>query len=506
MAILPFSAQRIQGQIRQIETQTASFEQDVDAHCSATALIPTVFQAEALHRNVYETFSLVQRQIQFVKDQTGAVLTSPEVQHDYEEALILFTSISDFVERTDRAFKRFTDSLLTKCPVAKIEYGRSLVEAKERSNLNDYESMRKVRGDGNCFVSGLCTLFLETLIKEKRFDAFIETVFNCETGRNFPELQKAVVNTLLNIKECPSQLENVLKDNQKMLPLVAFFRRLAADEMKKYRNDFEDPYRAVLKFEFDIKNIDSRAFDDLVNEYTIGMGHDFSHPSIQALCRRLNFNIFILNVRSQQPLMKILSQGEPKGVLCRNGAHYFVLYPSERAAPREIATTYKVPFGRHALYIRGEIHPDMSWEKGLPLTNFHGDVWQLFSEQPLRDGPYKFLIDNEHWEKGPNHQVVQGKLDGVNPQFDLPPDFYATRVTIKCNVNGNKLFIRGNGAGLNWDKGVELRRMNDDSWVWETGESFENVEFKILLDDKHWENGENRQIECGEKQAFTPKF
>ena len=258
------------------------------------------------------------------------------------------------------------------------------------------------------------------------------------------------------------------------------------------------------------------------------MGQDFSHPSIQALCRRLNFNVFILNVHSADPLLKILDNGEPKGLLCRNGAHYFVLYPTERAVPAaaapqparvtpvapapqpvrgptDIAITCKVPFG-HALYVRGNIHPGMSWEKGIPLINVHGDEWHIHFDRPLRDGEYKFLIDDEHWAKGANHQIAQGKLNGVSPQFDLPSDFYATRLTIKCKAEGNQLFIRGNGGGLSWDKGVELRRVNDDTWVWETGELFEDVEFKILLGDR-WEIiDQNHQVEWGQKQEFTPKF
>lgn len=551
MAILPFSAQRIEQQINGIEAQTVKFEQEISAHCNATTLVTTVPQAEALHRNVTDAFNRVKRQIETVRERTGAELhakkqqdeqdaargipTRPEVRQEYDIALLLFTNISDLVERTDRSFKRFTDSLLTRCPTAKIEYGRPLVETKEPSNidtnnpriqavLNNYATMRKVRGDGNCFVSGFCTLLLETLIKEGRFHAFFEDIFNCRTGDRVPELREAVMNILLNIQEYPSQLENVLKDNQKMLSLVAFFRHLAADEMKSHKNDYEAFYRGVLEHEFNVKNVEKRSFESLVDEYTIGMGHDFCHPSIQALCRRLNFNVFVVDVRSANPVINILEKGEPKGVLCRNGAHYFVLYPAERAAPAapaiqppklapqpvrgplDISTTCKVPFG-HTLFVRGEIHPEMSWEKGIPLVNVHGDVWQLFSDRPLRDGAYKFLIDNEHWEKGPDRQIAQGRLEGVNPQFDLPSDFYATRITIKSNVNGNKLFIRGNGAGLSWDKGVELRRVNDDTWVWDTGELFENVEFKILLDDARWETiDQNRQIEWGQKQDFTPKF
>ncbi len=567
MAILAFSAQRIQGQIRQIEEQTLRFEKDIDAHCNATALVDSVPSAEALHRRVTDSFNRVKTQIETVRAQTGAELqakkeqdekdaargipTRPEVRREYDAALIPFTSISDLILRTEQAFTRFTDSLLTRYPTAKIEYGRAIIEAKEPANidtnnqrilglLNNYATMRKIRGDGNCFVSGFCTLFLETLIKENRFNAFYDEFFNDRTGDRIPELRQNIMNILLNIQEYPGQLENVLKDNQKMLCLIAFFRHLAADEMKSHKNDFEAFYRAVLEHEFRVKNVDGRSFESLVDEYTVGMGHDFSHPSIQALCHRLNFNVFIVDVRSAEPLIKILDKGEVKGVLCRNGQHYFVLYPTERAVPAaaapqpaklvptapvpqpakaapvvavphvkgptDIAITCKVPFG-HSLYIRGNIHPGMSWEKGIPLINVHGDEWHIHFDRPLRDGEYKFMIDNEHWAKGANHQIAQGKLNGVNPQFDLPSDFYATRVTIKCNANGNKLFIRGNGAGLSWDKGVELRPVNGDTWVWDTGELFEDVEFKILLGDNRWEiTDQNHQIEWGQKQEFTPKF
>ena len=286
MAILAFSAQRIQGQIRQIEEQTLRFEKDIDAHCSATTVVTNIPQAEALHRSVTDAFNRVKMRVETVRAQAGAELqakkeqderdaargipTRPEVRREYDEALIPFTSISDLILRTERAFTRFTDSLLTRYPTAKIEYGRPLIEAKERSNidtnnqriqslLNDYGIMRKVRGDGNCFVSGFCTLLLETLIKEGRFHAFFEDIYNCRTGDKVPELRETVMNILLNIQEYPGQLENVLKDNQKMLSLVAFFRHLAADEMKSHKNDFEAFYGAVLEHEFRV-NVAGRSF------------------------------------------------------------------------------------------------------------------------------------------------------------------------------------------------------------------------------------------------------
>jgi hypothetical protein len=82
-----------------------------------------------------------------------------------------------------------------------------------------------------------------------------------------------------------------------------------------------------------------------------------------------------------------------------------------------------------------------------------------------------------------------------------------TRIVIKYDAGfGNQLFIRGKGSHLNWDKGIPLKNVKADEWIWETETSFNSCEFKILINDSHFELGENHLLDCGSSIQYTPKF
>jgi hypothetical protein len=94
-------------------------------------------------------------------------------------------------------------------------------------------------------------------------------------------------------------------------------------------------------------------------------------------------------------------------------------------------------------------------------------------------------------------------------------DYYAadkkphqkTRIVIRYNTGyGNQLYIRGKGANLSWDKGTPLKNTKADEWVWETDTSFSHCEFKILLNDRNYENGENHYLNPGASIVYTPHF
>lgn len=83
-----------------------------------------------------------------------------------------------------------------------------------------------------------------------------------------------------------------------------------------------------------------------------------------------------------------------------------------------------------------------------------------------------------------------------------------TQIVVKCNCGfPNTLFIRGEGiAELNWNKGQPLRNVKADEWVWETNRPFIKGQFKVLINDKQYEVGENHLLECGKKCTLTPRF
>jgi len=82
-----------------------------------------------------------------------------------------------------------------------------------------------------------------------------------------------------------------------------------------------------------------------------------------------------------------------------------------------------------------------------------------------------------------------------------------TKVTIKYDVGfNNQFFIRGQGAGLSWEKGQLLQNKGSDEWVWESDASFQDCEFKVLINDQWYESGENHHVRKGESLQYTPSF
>lgn len=82
-----------------------------------------------------------------------------------------------------------------------------------------------------------------------------------------------------------------------------------------------------------------------------------------------------------------------------------------------------------------------------------------------------------------------------------------TRIIVKKDAGwGNSLYIRGEGAGLNWQKGVLLQCVDSDEWVWENKVAKGSVEFKILINDKFWADGENLAVCAGETLTCYPTF
>lgn len=82
-----------------------------------------------------------------------------------------------------------------------------------------------------------------------------------------------------------------------------------------------------------------------------------------------------------------------------------------------------------------------------------------------------------------------------------------TRVTIKFDAGyPNQLYIRGKGANLSWDKGQPLKNTKTDEWVWETDAHFTHCEFKILINDRVYENGDNHLLNAGSTLLYTPHF
>ena len=82
-----------------------------------------------------------------------------------------------------------------------------------------------------------------------------------------------------------------------------------------------------------------------------------------------------------------------------------------------------------------------------------------------------------------------------------------TRIAVRYDVGfSNTLSIRGKGANLSWDRGIQLKNVKPDLWVWETEAPFTQIEFKVLVNDQTYEEGENRTLKQGSQVEYTPRF
>ncbi len=80
-----------------------------------------------------------------------------------------------------------------------------------------------------------------------------------------------------------------------------------------------------------------------------------------------------------------------------------------------------------------------------------------------------------------------------------------TTIVARIDIGfGNQLFIRGEGGGLSWEKGVLME--NEGSDEWSTPEADQGVVFKFLINDQIWSLGEDLTVAPGGHSVSTPNF
>lgn len=87
------------------------------------------------------------------------------------------------------------------------------------------------------------------------------------------------------------------------------------------------------------------------------------------------------------------------------------------------------------------------------------------------------------------------------------PKAVATTILANFNVGfGRALYLRGEGPGLSWDKGVLLECVAPDQWKSVLGESARPYVFKLLIDDQTWSLGADFTVASGGAVTVTPVF
>lgn len=87
------------------------------------------------------------------------------------------------------------------------------------------------------------------------------------------------------------------------------------------------------------------------------------------------------------------------------------------------------------------------------------------------------------------------------------PKAVVTTISALVDVGfGNTLYLRGEGPGLSWEKGVPMDCKADDRWSLTLAESARPVVFKFLLNDETWCAGDDLVATSGAEVTFKPEF
>lgn len=87
------------------------------------------------------------------------------------------------------------------------------------------------------------------------------------------------------------------------------------------------------------------------------------------------------------------------------------------------------------------------------------------------------------------------------------PKAIVTTISAQLDIGfGNALYLRGEGPGLSWDRGVAMDCVADDRWTLVLAESALPVVFKFLVNDEIWSAGVDYTAQPGTSVVFTPVF
>lgn len=96
------------------------------------------------------------------------------------------------------------------------------------------------------------------------------------------------------------------------------------------------------------------------------------------------------------------------------------------------------------------------------------------------------------------------KPSAVKPVVSKP---VVTRISADIDIGfGNALYLRGEGAGLSWDKGLLMTCITGDQWQIVLGESARPIVFKFLVNDLSWSAGEDYLVAPGSSLTIAPTF
>jgi hypothetical protein len=88
-----------------------------------------------------------------------------------------------------------------------------------------------------------------------------------------------------------------------------------------------------------------------------------------------------------------------------------------------------------------------------------------------------------------------------------PKKIQLTHITARVDVGfGNQLYIRGENGGLDWERGIIMENISPYEWSFTTHFPADTIEFKFLINDELWAEGDNLKVTAGKESISSPTF
>lgn len=127
------------------------------------------------------------------------------------------------------------------------------------------------------------------------------------------------------------------------------------------------------------------------------------------------------------------------------------------------------------------------------------------ASEPPPDAPNELVAEPAGDPPAPD-DFSQVPPEDKKPASAPSADGY-TRLTVVSYVGiGNKLFLRGEGPGLSWDKGVPLKFVSIGRWRWETADASAPLTCKVYLNDRTESPGGTIILSPGAEQEVNVPF
>jgi hypothetical protein len=103
--------------------------------------------------------------------------------------------------------------------------------------------------------------------------------------------------------------------------------------------------------------------------------------------------------------------------------------------------------------------------------------------------------------------IVAPATVAVRPVAAVASKPLVTTISARINVGfGNSLYLRGEGAGLSWQRGVQMTCVSANEWLITLPESARPVVFKFLINDVTWSTGQDYSAIPGTSTSLAPTF